>query len=154
MATDMLAIADAIATEFGGLTPPTGEPAIVGSTARLPNGIPATPFILVLPPSGELGMPEGYPSSRIRDTHDFEIYLLLSKSSGDLPTDLQRIYKWWPVMRYGAIGALKLGLAPIVSKAAVTDDYEFDSFDYEGQGYHAWRFTVRVWTDDTVTLVI
>jgi len=154
MAINMLSIADAIATRLAAVTAPTGEPAIVGATARLPNAIPATPYGLVLPPSGELGMPEGFPSARIRDAHDFDIYLLLNKASGNLPTDLERVYKWWPVIRYALIGQLKLGLAPIVMKAFVTDDYEFDSFDYEGQAYHAWRFTVRVWTEDTVTLVI
>lgn len=154
MAVDMLAIADAVAARFALITPPTGEPAIVGATARLPNGIPATPYIIVLPPSGEMGMSEGFPSARIRDVHNFDVYLLLNKASGDLPTDLERVYKWWFPMRYATYSQLKLGLAPIVMKAAVTGDYEFDSFDYEGQGYHAWRFEVRVWTEDTATVTI
>jgi hypothetical protein len=153
MAVNLLAIADAIATRLGAVTVPIGEPAIVGATARLPNGIPDTPYILVLPPSGELGMPEGFPSSRIRDTHDFEIYLLLNKASGDLPTDLARVYAWWAVIRDALMGQMKLGVSTVM-KAAITDDYEFDSFDYEGQGYHAWRFTVRVWTEVTVTVAI
>ncbi len=154
MATNLLAIADAIALRLGSATVPAGEPPVVGATARLPNGIPDTPYYIVLPPSGTIGMTAGYPSARVRDTHDFEVYLLLNKASGDLPTDMARVYAWWPVIRGAVAGQMKLGLAPIVMKSAVTDDYEFDSFTYEGQDYHAWRFTVRVWTEDTITVTI
>lgn len=154
MAIDLLAIADALATRFGAITPPSGEPAIVGSTARLPNGLPDTPYILVMPPEGTTDLGTGYPTAVVRDVHEFDVYLLLHRASGDLPTDIERVYKWWAPMRYAVFSADKLGLAPIVLKARVTDDYEFDSFEYEGQTYHAWRFGVKVWTSDTVTVTI
>ena len=153
MATDLLAIADAIAARFATVTPPTGE-TIQGSTARLPNGIPATPFVIVTPPEGEIGMPEGFPSARVKDQHDFDVYLLISKASGNLPTDMARIYAWWPVMRGAIAGQMKLGLAPVVMKATVTDNYDFDSYEYQGDAYHAWHFVVRVWTEDTLAMAV
>ncbi|MDP9145916.1 MAG: hypothetical protein M3N43_14705 [Actinomycetota bacterium] len=154
MATDLLAIADAIAARCAAVTVPTGEPAIVGSTARLPNNIPDTPYIIVTPPSGEMGMVEGFPSGRVRDVHDFDVYLLLNKASGELPADLYRIYLWWPVMRGALHGQIKLGLAPVVMKAAVTNSYDFDAYTYAGAEYHAWHFEVRVWTEDTVPVAV
>lgn len=153
MALNMLAIADAVALRFATVTVPTGEPAIVGATARLPNNIPDTPYILVTPPGGELGMPEGYPSARLKDIHSFDVYLLINRASGELPYDLARVYAWWPVMRGALQGQMKLGLATVM-KAVVTDDYEFDSYVYAGEEYHAWHFTVRVWTEDTATVTI
>jgi len=154
MATNLLAVADAIAARFAAVTVPSGEPAIVGATARLPNNIPDTPYVIVTPPSGELGMPEGFPSGRVRDQHDFDVYLLLNKASGELPTDLYRVYLWWPVMRAALYGQMKLGLAPVVMKAAVTSDYDFDAYAYAGAEYHAWHFVVRVWTEGTETVAI
>ena len=151
---DMLAIADAVAAQFGAASAPAGERAIVGATARLPNNIPGTPYVIVTPPSGEMGMPEGFPSARVRDVHTFDVYLLLNKASGDQPTDLVRIYKWWPVMRYATFGQFKLGLAPIVMKGATTGDYEFATYEYGGTEYHAWHFEVVVWTEDTATVAI
>jgi hypothetical protein len=153
MATDLLAIADAIAARFAAATPPTGY-TLAGATARLPNNIPDTPYVIVTPPSGELGMPEGFPSARIKDQHDFDVYLLLNKASGDQPVDLHRIYLWWPVMRGALQGQMKLGLAPVVMKAVVTSDYDFDSYTYAGTEYHAWHFVARVWTEDTVTVAV
>jgi hypothetical protein len=115
MAADLLAIGDALAARFLAVTPPSGQ-TMAGATARLPNAIPDTPFTVVVPPSGTLGMPEGFPSGRFRDEHDFDIYVLLNKASGDLPTDLVRVYAWWPVARDALSGQMKLGLAPTVTK--------------------------------------
>jgi hypothetical protein len=155
MATDLLAIADAIAGNYLSGTVPTDAPELVGATARLPNGIPATPYILVLPPSGTLGPREaGITQSQVHDTHDFDVYLLLNKASGDLPTDLARVYAWWPFMRYAMFGREKLGLAPAVLKAITTEDYDFDNYEYEGQAYYAWHFVVRVWTEDIVAVTL
>lgn len=155
MAIDMLAIADALAGAFGSITPPVGEPSIAGATARLPNGLPDTPYILVLPPSGETDTGAGGPTQmRVKDVHTFDVYLLLDRASGDLPTDLERVYKWWAPMRYALFTHMQLGLGPTVTKTFVTDEYEFDSFDYEGQSYHAWRFAVKVWTEDIATVTL
>jgi hypothetical protein len=33
-------------------------------------------------------------------------------------------------------------------------EYDFDSYDYNGQAYHAWHFVARVWTDVIVVLTI
>lgn len=155
MALDLLAVANAVAARFAAVTPPAGEPAIQGATALLPNGIPATPYIIVTPPEGELGPREaGISSISVNDTHDFDVYLLISKASGSLPLDLARVYAWWPVMRNAIFSQELLGLGPAVRKAWMVDTYDFDSYEYQGDAYHAWHFTVRVWTHDTVSVTL
>ena len=152
MALDLLAIAAAVAARFAGVTPPSGQ-TLAGATHLLPNNIPNTPYVIVTPPSGELGMPEGFPTARIRDTHDFDVYVLLSKASGDQPVDLARTYAWWPVIRGALAGQMKLGISTVM-KAVVTEDYDFDVYAYAGTEYHAWHFIARVWTEDTMAMTI
>ena len=144
----MLAVADAVATRFGTVATPTGETvALVGATARTPNNIPGTPYIVVeLPSGGDITLANG----RRDGVHDFDVYFLLERASGDIPRDKVRLLRWLPGLLDAGLAALKLALAT-VKKHYVTE-YEYGTYNYGGTEYHAWHLTVRVWTEDSVTL--
>lgn len=144
----MLAIADAVAARFATVATPSGETvALKGATARTPNNLPGTPYIVVeLPESDEVTVASG----RRDVVHDFDVYFLLEKASGDIPRDKVRLLRWLPGLLDATYGAMKLALAT-VKKSYVTE-YEYGSYNYGGTEYHAWHLVARVWTEDTVTL--
>lgn len=157
MSLDLLAIADALAARYApaNVTPPTNAatstayPNIRAATARVPNNIPATPYVIVELPSGELTIESR--TSR-HGEHVFDVWFLYSKATGDLPRDKAAMLAWISVLLDQTYGQHKLGLAPIVDKANV-DSYEPDVATYGGDSYHAWHLVVRVWTTDTINLV-
>lgn len=144
----MLAIADAVATRFGTVATPSGETvALVGSTARTPNNLSGTPYIVVeLPESSEIAIQSG----RRDAAHDFDVYFLLERASGDIPRDKVRMLRWLPGLLDATYGAMKLALATV--KKSYVIEYEYGTYNYGGTEYHAWHLVVRVWTEDTVTL--
>ena len=144
----MLAIADAVATRFGSVSTPSGETVgLVGATARTPNNLPGTPYIVVELPGGEdLATTQG----RRDGIHDFDTYFLLERASGDIPRDKVRLLRWLPGLLDATFAALKLGLSTV--KKSLVVEYEYGTYNYGGVEYHAWHLVVRVWTEDAVTL--
>ncbi len=144
----MLAIADGVAARFATVATPSGETVtLVGATARTPNNLPGTPFVVVeLPAGDELTVTQG----RRDSVHDFDVYFLLDKASGDIPRDKVRLLRWLPGLLDATYAAMKLALVT-VKKSYVTE-YEYGVYNYGGTEYHAWHLVVRVWTEDTVTL--
>ena len=149
----MLAIADAVAARFAAVSTPTDETvAIQGATARTPNNVPSTPYVVVELPSGEVPIPSG--GRRVSSDsggHNFDVYFLLDRASGDIPRDKVRLLRWLPGLMDATYGTSKLALAPTVRKAMVIS-YEYGTYDYGGTEYHAWHLVCRVWTEDTVTV--
>lgn len=143
----MLAIADAVATRFGAVATPSGETvALVGATARTPNNLPGTPYVVVeLPSSNELTIDQ-----RRLGVHDFDVYFLLERASGDIPRDKVRLMRWLPGLIDATYAAMKLGLSTVRKSYVV--QYEYGTYNYGGVEYHAWHLVCRVWTEDTVTL--
>lgn len=149
MALDLLGIADAVAARYAAVSTPTNETVgIQGATARTPNNVPSTPYVVVELPSGDITLPMG---GRRTGSHDFDVYFLLDRSSGDIPRDKVRLLRWLPGLLDATYGAMKLGLSPVVMKSAVIS-YEYGVYDYGGTEFHAWHLVVRVWTEDTVTV--
>jgi hypothetical protein len=144
----MLAIADAVAARFATVATPSGETiGLVGATARNQNNVPGTPYIVVeMPESDEITVA----NQRVA-VHDFDVYFLLDKASGDIPRDKVRLYRWLPGLLDATYGAMKLGLAT-VRKSYVTE-YEYGTYNYGGTEYHSWHLVCRVWTEDAITLV-
>ena len=144
----MLAIADGVAARFATVPTPTDETvALVGATARTPNNIPGTPYVVVELPSGDdIAISAG----RRDGVHEFEVYFLLDRASGDIPRDKVRLLRWLPGLLDATYGAMKLALATV--KKSYVISYEYGTYNYGGNEYHAWRLVVRVWTEDGVTL--
>lgn len=148
MTLDIDAIAEALALRYASLTPPTGEPAIRGSTSHPPNALSGTPYIVVWTEGGEVT----YGGGGIRQGEtEFDVRFYLD-IVGDLPRQMARTQKWIGVLLDATHGATKLTLAPVVDKAIPTT-WTVDVFGYGDKRYEGISITVRVWTTDTVTLV-
>lgn len=144
----MLAIADAVAARFAAVPTPTGETVTLkGATARTPNNIPGTPYIVVELPAADEVLIE---SGRRLTVHDFDVYFLLDRAAGDIPTEKVRLLRWLPGLLDATFAAMRLGLSAI-RKSYVTE-YEYGTYTYGGTDYHSWHLVCRVWTEDTVTL--
>lgn len=148
-AIDMLAVADAVATQFADLTigtAVTGGTAMRGATAREPNNIPATPYVVVNLPSSNEVNDGSY--GRIDIAHDFPVDFLFSQASGDHPRITESMLAWLGVLIWALEAANKLGITSVVMKSRIVA-YEPAIIAYGGQDYLAWNLTVRVWTEST-----
>ena len=148
-ALDLLGIADALAERYSAaeLTAPSGLTTVRGSTARLPNNIPAMPFVGVFPPAGSSIT---YTGQR-RMEHLFAVRFFFGESAGDLSRNLVALYRWWTVLADQTHAATKLGVAAVMK--ALPESYTIGTFEYAGTSYDGIEFAVRVWTEDEVTLV-
>lgn len=144
-------IAEALATRYSALTPPTGYTAIHAATSHPANAAVQTPYLIVWTRTGELI----YESSDLRQsTIDFDVVLYLDRAQHDMPRETERIQKWVGVLIDATHGASMLGLggAGTVRKAFPVS-WEIDDERYANPTYDIIRIRVRVWTEDVVTLV-
>lgn len=149
MALDMKAIADGLATRYASLTPPTGYTAIKKSTAELPNNVNQWPTVLVYPPDGSLV----YGAQERTGEHDFAVLFLYAQAQGDLVRESAALLEWLGVLLDATHAAAQLGEGPTVRKAIPTS-YAIGDVPYGGQTYDGITLSVRVFTHDTVTLVL
>jgi hypothetical protein len=146
----MLAVADALASAYDGLTSGTavtGGTAIRGSTARTPNAIPATPYVIVELPEGEVTVEQ---MGERRVTWDFDVYFLHAKASGDLPRDKAAMLVWLGVLLDALHADMDLSVDAVLKSRLVSVAPEV--VEYAGGQFHAWHIVDRVWTEDVVTL--
>lgn len=158
MSLDMLAIADGIATRYLGVSPPSnpavydGEfPEIRSATARIPNALTKFPCVEVYPP-GPGDSSFIYAGGQRRGEHLFTVRFYYGRSSGDLARDFVALYSWFGVLVDCLHGASKLGLAPEVTKALL-EEGGIGTHEFAGIEYGVIELSVRVWTEDSVTLV-
>lgn len=138
---DSYAIASAIATRLGGVTPPSGEEAIKVKTADLPEGISVFPTLVVGHPS--LADP-AYFSKRRSLPLVFPVLLFLARHDAS-PRRAKRLHDWVTAI-YGRLsGQLQLGLSTYVAWAEV-DGFDAGVVRYEGIEYDgiSLRVLVRV----------
>lgn len=149
MTLDIDAIAEALATRYSSLTPPSGYTAIHAATSHAANAAVQTPYLIVYTRIGELI----YGSDGLRNgTIDFDVVLYLDRAQHDMPRETERLQKWIGVLIDATHGASKLGLSSVVMKA-IPVSWEVDDERYAGPTYDIARILVRVWTQDIVTLV-
>lgn len=144
---DMLAVADGLALRYAALTPPTALKAITGSTARPPNNIPNTPFVVAWAQSGDITLTSG----NARGEHEFAVVFYYSKAEADVPREYVALLKWLGILLNATYGQLQLGLGASVDKA-IPMKWEIGSVLYGGDQYEAITITVHVWTSEAVTL--
>ena len=146
---DYTQVITALAAKYdpSAITPPPGQPQIRIATALAPNNIPATPFLLVEPDKGTFVNNPG----RRMGQHDFFVRLYLSKSVGDQKRELTSIYAWLTVLFDALNTGSKLGLAPLVMKALMTN-YLVAVFNYAGDEYDGIELNVSVWTEEAVQI--
>jgi hypothetical protein len=144
---DLSAIADALALRYATPTPPTNYKAITGSTARPPNNIPNTPYVIAWPQSGDVTLTAG----EVKGEHEFAVVFYYSKSDADIPREYVALQKWLGVLLVATYGQLQLGLAYV--DKAIPMKWEIGSAVYAGDTYEVITLTVHVWTAEAVTLV-
>ena len=137
-----LTIADALAARYasGTLTPPSGYSAVRVSTARLPNAIPLSPWVLVMPPSGEVVI-----SSSQEVTLDYRVLFHYAKNTGDVARDMVGMLSWLGILLTATFGQTSLGLsATQYVKSALPGAFRFTVETYGGDEYYGWEITVTV----------
>jgi hypothetical protein len=94
---DTAVIATRLAYIFGGVTPPTNEPAIVLATHELPDELKVDdlPALLVWPPAATPVIQSGMDRSRFR----FPVVLYLARSTKTTAERATRIYAWCDALR-------------------------------------------------------
>lgn len=151
---DLEAVGTALASTFAAVNAPSGT---LGGTAIKHHSVGVQnliglPAIVVELPSGEV---ESETQGDRRITHDFGVYFLFGKASGDIPRDTRAMLRWLGPL----LGALatnnRLGLGAQsgwnVLKTRIVS-FEPGQYDVGGQPYHAWHLIVRVWTSDVFTI--
>lgn len=136
-----LTIADALATKFlaANLTAPTGYPAMRHSTARLPNAIPTSPWVLVMLPEGEVVLG----SQELNHTMEFHVLFHYAKHTGDLARDMAGMLSWIGVLLTATFADMDLGVSGM--RKAYPTTYKLAVFTYGGDEYYGWDIT---WTAD------
>jgi hypothetical protein len=145
---NLLTIADALAARFapGLVTPPTGRKNITAATARPPNAIPNTPYVVAWADSGEVTFPPG----QMLGEHEFKVTFYYSKSEADIPREYAALLDWVGVLLARLAGQTQLGVVGV--KKAIPMRWEIGTAIYAGVTYEAIIITVHVWTEDAVTL--
>lgn len=143
-----LAIADALAARFSGVTATSGsvtESLVSDPTARLPNAISKGPVLLVFPPSGELGVA----LRRRADTLTFTVRLL--RDPLNFPERIAWLYAWYDALRDVIEAQMTLGLAYVAWARPTSVRIEADGFTYAGALMDVVELDVDVRLDEVVS---
>lgn len=147
MSADLYAVGTAIAGKFAAVTAPTGT---MGGTVIRGNsvGIQAvtvTPYVVVELPEGQIET--ALAVTPRRSSHDYNVFFLFEKSSGDVPRATAVMLKWLGPLLTAVDAGSRLGLGSAsgysVLKSGITS-YEPGQYEVGGQPYHSWHFTVSV----------
>lgn len=114
MSINRLAIASSLASYFGQMSAPSGEPALAFSTYELPDQIAQTPCVLVFPPEEQLSYPPSMRSSLQEWTVRFYI-----QRTADMKRQVTSLYRWADVLIPQLDGLVHLGLSDSVNSADV-----------------------------------
>ncbi len=143
-----LAIADALAARFTGLTA-GGEPLASAPTARLPNAIGQGPVILVYPPTATLDVGA---SARRDDLYTFMVRLF--RDPVDVPTRTAKLYAWFDAMHDLVGQQMQLGLAYVSIAEPVACRLELDGQKYGGGIFDVVELEVEVRVNEHVTVAV
>ena len=129
---DMEDICDALATRYapGTIGTPTGALAMRSSYGQVPNSVPVTPAVIVMPKSGTVV----YGAQAWDMTHQIDALFYYSKRQGDLPRSETQRQLWLPLLLSATHGKVALGLSGTVKSAMVTG-YEFGVLIYGADEY-------------------
>lgn len=154
MSLDLYAAGTAVAAKFDAVTAPAGTMGgtAIGQATVGVQGVLNLPAIVVELPEGEVTTEA--PGDR-RSTHNFHVYFLFGKASGDVPRDTAAMLKWIGPLLDALETGNQLGLGSQsgwnVLKSR-TLSWEPGQYEVGGQPYHSWHLIVRVWTWDNLTV--
>jgi hypothetical protein len=152
MSIDLNAIATALALRYDplNLAPPGGEQAIRTSTAKPPNAITDTPYVVVMAATDADATFDGGGGTRV-GLIPFSVEFYLEKAA-DLPRQMTRLQRWAPVLLDATLASVHLGLAPPVA-FAWAKSFRIGDITYAGQAFAAIRLLVEVHTSDGISPV-
>lgn len=145
---NLLTIADALAARYapGLVTPPAGRKNITAATARPPNNLPNTPFVIAWADNGDVTFTPG----QMKGEHEFKVVFAYSKSEADIPREYAALLDWVGILLAQLNGQMMLGVVGVMK--AIPLRWEIGTMVYGGVTYEAITITVHVWTEDSVTL--
>lgn len=140
-----LTIADALAAKFApaAITAPSGLPAMRASTARLPNNIPTSPWVLVSLPKGQVVLG----AQELNHSMEFHATFHYAKQSGDTPRDMAGMLAWLGVLLAATFADMDLGVAGI--RKAYPTTYDFVVATYGASEFYGWDITFIVDFNET-----
>lgn len=147
MSADLYAVGTAIATLFEAVNAPasTMGGTVIKDASVGVQSVPSTPYVVVELPEGEITT--ALAITPRRSEHDYNVFFLFTKASGDVPRDTAVMLKWLGPLLTAVDAGNRLGLASgsgfSVLKSGITS-YEPGQYEVGGQPYHSWHFTVRV----------
>lgn len=146
---DLLAIADNLATKYAALAAPTGETqGMRGATARPPNAITKTPFVVVTASVDEAAT-FTYGSQTRGGVIPFNADFFLEKSA-DLPRQMVRLERWVPVLLDATLLGTHLGL-PLVVAQTWAESFQIGDLVYAGQKWAGVRIVVNVRVSEPIS---
>lgn len=139
-APDVKAIAAAVASGFGSLTPPTGYAAIRRATDARPNSIATFPFVTVDLPDGQMVVM----GSGIDITLNFRARLWLAKHTADQARDDAVLLAWCGVLILAGATAINTSATAISGvKSALAGDFRYFHDDYASTAdCFGWEFDI------------
>jgi hypothetical protein len=147
VSADLYAVGTAIAAKFEAVTAPAstmGGTAIKAATVGV-QSVTSTPYVVVELPEGQVET--ALAIAPRRSSHDYNVYFLFTKASGDVPRDTAVMLKWLGPLLTAVDAGNRLGLGSAsgysVLKSGITN-YEPGQYEVGGQPYHSWHFTVTV----------
>lgn len=133
-------IADALATAYASLTPPTGLKAISRSTTELPNNIPFFPYVTVTVEDGELALM----GSGADITLNCQVRFWWAKHVADQARDFVALDKWLGILLWATLASPTLGLSASGVKSAIPVRFRFFQETYAKDEAYGWEIDVPV----------
>ena len=136
---DSRAIADALVSRFGPVTPPAGAEAVKLATSELPDNLTLYPTVLVLPP--RIDRIDQNASRNRSFTMTYPVVFYLSRADGT-PRRAAAIHDWLTVLYGQTGGQLQLGLDYVA--IATVETVTAGGVTYGGESYDGITLTVGV----------
>jgi hypothetical protein len=143
-------ICDALATCHAGtaIGTPTSATAMRATYGQMPNNVPMTPCVVIMPKTGEAIFGSGTWDT----THQIDALFYHSKRQGDIPRSETERQRWLPLLLSATKSQVALGLSTAGVKSALPTGYEFVTLTYGGDEYDGIVVHYEVIVREPITL--
>lgn len=144
-------ICDALAACYAGTAvgTPTSATAMRATYGQMPNNVPMTPCVVIMPKSGEAI----FGAQTWDTTHQIDALFYHQKSQGDLARSETERQRWLPLLLSATKSQVALGLSTAGVKSALPTGYEFTTLVYGGEEYDGIVVHYEVIVREPITLV-
>jgi len=144
-------ICDALAACYAGtaIGTPTNATAMRATYGQMPNNIPMTPCVVIMPKTGEAI----FGAQTWDTTHQIDALFYHQKSQGDIPRSETERQRWLPYLLSATKSHGTLQLSASGVKSAMPTGYEFVTLTYGGEEYDGIVIHYDVIVRESITLV-